>query len=146
MTTLPRAYVAQLFTDSNTFVHFRQHWRTLVTSHRRYTLAAEHYLLYSAVCGRDWRAGFTPMTNARKLANGAYAGWGLFRALDRVHSVAYEQALLAPFDGLVSTAMLAQLRQLLPHPLAHRYRPGDFQPGKWSFDAYILPEHTEPTS
>lgn len=144
MTTLPRAHVAQFFTPSDTFVHLRQHWRTLVNSNRRHTLAAEHYLLYSALCGRDWRAGFTPITNARKLANGAYVGWGLFRALDRVHSATYEQALLAPFDGLVNTTMLAQLRQFLPRPLAYRYRPDDFKPGKWPFAAYILPESTEP--
>lgn len=51
----------------------RAHWRALLQSPRRHTLTATHHLIYQALLGRDWRRGFTPPTNTRKLANGAFA-------------------------------------------------------------------------
>ena len=53
-----------------------------MNSDRKRDLAAEHHLLYLALLGKDWRAGFTPITNQRKLDNGAFHGWSaISRAL-----------------------------------------------------------------
>jgi hypothetical protein len=139
MQTLPRAVTAQFFADPAAYAALRAHWRMLMTTERRHTLAAEHHLLYLALLGKDWRAGFTPISNARKLANGAFYGWQLFRALGTLHSPHHELALLAPFDGLVTAAMLAQLRAYVPRPNAYRLKPDDWTPQAWPFAAYADP-------
>ena len=139
MQTLPRAITAQFFADPSAYAALRTHWRALMTSDHRHTLAAEHHLLYLALVGKDWRTGFTPITNPRKLANGAFVNWSPFRALSRLHSPWHESVLLAPFDGYVTAAMLAQLRPYLPRPNAYRYQAADFQAGAWPFDAYCQP-------
>lgn len=139
MHTLPRAVTAQFFADPQSYAALRAHWRSLMTSDRRHILTAEQHLLYLALIGKDWRTGFTPITNPRKLANGAFIGWPLFRALSRLHSPWHEQSLLAPFDGHVTSTMLAQLRPYIPRPNEYRYQAADFQPGAWPFDAYCRP-------
>lgn len=139
MQTLPRAVTAQLFPDPAAYAGLRAHWRARMTSDRRQTLAAAHYLLYLALCGKDGRAGFTPITNTRKLANGGYYAWALWGALSMIHGAQHELALLAPFDGLVTAAMLAQLRTRLPRPRAERLRPDDFTAQSWPFAAYLDP-------
>jgi hypothetical protein len=45
-----------------------------------------------------------------------------------------------PFDGRVTGAMLAALRELLPMPGCCVYRPEQFAPGHWRFDVYPIPE------
>ena len=139
MQTLPRAVTAQLFPDPAAYAGLRAHWRALITSDRRQSLAAAHHLLYLALCGKDWRVGFTPITNTRKLANGGYYAWALWGALSTIHSVQHEPALLAPFDGLVTPAQLAQLRTRLPLPSAYRVRSADFTAQSWPFAAYLDP-------
>jgi hypothetical protein len=111
-----------------------------MTSDRRHTLAAEHHLLYLALIGRDWCKAFTPTSNPRKLANGAFTGWPLFRALSVLHSPSHAPFLLAPFDGYVTSAMLAQLRPFLPRLSPYRSQAADFRPGAWAHDAYCQPE------
>jgi hypothetical protein len=90
--------------------------------------------------GRDWRKGFTPITNQRKLANGAFVGWALFRALATVHYKfkPNEQSLLAPFDGLVTEAMLQFVRNTIPFVSPYAHRPDDFASGRFPFEAYRL--------
>jgi len=140
MHTLPRAITAQWFPTSTAYQAFRVHWRALLASDRKHELAAKHHLLYLALTGKDWRKGFTPMTNERKLANGAFYGWSLFRALATIHSPHGEAALLAPFDGLVTPAMLQNLRQLMPSVHPYRLRPEDFTAAAYPFEAYVAPE------
>jgi hypothetical protein len=139
MHTLPRATTAQFFANPSAYAALRAHWRVLMTSDRRHTLAAEHHLLYLALIGKDWRTGFTPITNPRKLANGAFVSWSPFRALSALHSPWHEPWLLAPFDGHVTGAMLAQLRPSIPRPNVYGYQAADFQSGAWPFDAYCQP-------
>jgi hypothetical protein len=107
-------------------------------SERRSSLRPEHHLLYLALCGRDWRRAFTPISNARKLANGAFYGWPLFRALAAIYNPYVETQLLAPFDGHVTPEMLARLRPWLPVPNAYAFTPAMFADGAFPFDAYTL--------
>lgn len=138
MNTLSRAETAQFFPDSAAYLALRQHWSRLMNSDRRHDLTAAHHLLYLALLGKDWRRGFTPITNPRKLANGAFCGWALFSALREVH-YATAAWLLAPFAGLVTEAMLEQVRRLLPLPSPYAYHPGAFAPGAFPFPAYNPP-------
>lgn len=136
MNTLPRAITAQILTDSNTYEALRRRWRELLSSERKHELSAAHHLLYSALLGRDWRKGFTPMTNRRKLENGAFYGWALFRALAILHGTWTETELLAPFEGLITPTLLAQLRSLIPAQSPWTCRPEQFAGGSFPFEAY----------
>jgi hypothetical protein len=138
MNTLPRALTAHFFPDAATYLRLRTHWRALMNSDRKRNLAAEHHLLYLALLGKDWRAGFTPITNQRKLDNGAFHGWRLFRALWLLHNPLDEGRLLAPFEGTVSSDMLDRVRHTLPRPNSYAYRAADFTTTAFPFDAYIL--------
>ncbi|MCL4265028.1 MAG: hypothetical protein KJ069_17560 [Anaerolineae bacterium] len=137
MNTLPRAVVAQILTDPQTYTSLRQHWRGLMNSERRHELTAVHHMLYLALTGKDWRKGFSLATNQRKLANGAYEGWEMFRALARLHSPFHEAFVLAPFEGVIIGDILQNLRLVLPKAGAHQYKATDFVDGSYPFAAYV---------
>jgi len=139
MNTLPRAVTAQWFKDAEAYLALRRHWRRLIQSDRRRSLNAAHHLLYMALLGKDWRRAFTPPSNPRKLANGAFVSWALFGALARFSFAHHQQELLAPFEGLVSAAMLEQLRPLLPRPGRSEYQAAQYVPRNWPFEAYCVP-------
>ena len=139
MNTLPRAITAQVLTDSQTYQRIQLHWSGLMRSSRKHELKAAHHLLYLALMGRDWRKGFTSISNPRKLENGAFYGWALFRAVAVLHMPSHEAEFLAPFDGLVTPLMLQQLRQFVPIPQPYHYRSDQFALGSFPFEAYTLP-------
>ena len=139
MNTLSRAVTAQIFTDPETYNALRQQWRVLLNSDRRHELSAAHHLLYLTLLGKDWRKGFTPLTNQRKLANGAFYQWGLFRAMALFHSEQHEAWLLAPFDGLVTPEMLRAIRKLVPKVSPYTYPLAEFAPERLPFEAYEVP-------
>ncbi len=139
MNTLPRALTAQVLTDLNTYHSLRQQWSTLMRSSRKHELTAAHHLLYLALLGKDWRKGFTCISNQRKLDNGAFYGWGLFLALAVLHMPSSEAQLLAPFEGLVTPAMLEQIRRLIPFQNKYSYRPEQFTGTSFPFEAYHVP-------
>lgn len=136
MNTLPRAITAHILNNSDTYHALRRRWRELLCSERRHELSAAHHLLYSALLGRDWRRGFTPMTNRRKLENGAFYDWALFRALAILHAPSMQAELLAPFEGLITPAMLEQIRSLIAHQSPWACRPEQFAGGSFPFEAY----------
>ena len=140
MNTLPGAITAQWFNSPQDYHTLQKHWSALVNSERKHTLSAEHHLLYLALLGKDWRRGFTPPTNRRKLENGAFAGWALFRALQALHNGGREaeQSLLAPFEDLVTPSMLQQIRALVPSRNPHAYQPEAFAHQACPFDAYQI--------
>ena len=140
MNTLPRAITAQIFTDSNIYSALRKHWSDLMRSERKHELAAVHHLLYLALMGKDWRKGFTCVTNKRKLENGAFHGWMMFRAIAILHMPSREADILAPFDGLVTPAMLESIRSLIPYQNPYRYQPEQFAAVSFPFEAYVIPE------
>jgi hypothetical protein len=140
MNTLPRAITAQIFTSTESYAALRRHWSALMRSDLRRELSAAHHLVYLALLGKDWRRSFTPVANRRKLDNGAFHGWSLFRALWSLHSQADEPWLLAPFEGLVTPAMLQVVRGLVAPRNPYAYRPEGFVAGSFLFDAYDVPE------
>jgi hypothetical protein len=135
MNTLPRASTAQFLADLNTYQRLRRHWSDLMRSPRKHELTAAHHLLYLSLLGKDWRKGFTCVTNRRKLDNGAFYGWALFRALATLHMPSRETELLEPFDGLVTSVMLESIRRLIPAQNAYHFRPEQFSSG-FPFEAY----------
>lgn len=139
MNTLPRAITAQFLTFVE-YSQLREHWSRLIRSARKHELSAAHHLLYLALVGKDWRRGFTPASNPRKLAHGAFQGWALFRALNRLHMRSWQEQLLTPFDGLVTSQMLDKVRELIPCQNSYSYHVEQFGAGNFPFDAYTVPE------
>src|SRR5579859_5714188 len=137
MNTLPRSVTAHFFPDINSYNTLRAHWSMLLHSACKHDLAAEHHLLYCILLGKDWRRGFQVLSNQRKLANGAFYGWRLLRAIWALNHPSQEQRLLAPFEGIVSSTMLAQARKLIPTQTINRCVPADFVNGAFPFDAYL---------
>lgn len=143
MNTLSRAVTARFFPDIESYVALQRRWSALVNSDRRHELTAAHHLLYLALRGKDWRRAFMPITNRRKLENGAFVAWGLFRALGTLHYSRDEDALLAPFGDLVTPEMLRQARALLPQPSPYALKPEAFAGGAFPFEAYAVPAMAE---
>jgi hypothetical protein len=137
MNTLSRAHTAQFFPEPNDYFALQSHWSVLVRSDRRHTLTAAHHLVYLALLGRDWRKAFTPVSNPVKLANGGLWAWALFRASGQVLNASCEAEVLAPFDGLVTSAMLAALRAHLPELWSYASKPAAFAGGAFPFEAYL---------
>jgi hypothetical protein len=140
MNTLSRAETAQTLIHPDTYLLLRNHWSRLMNSERKHDLSAAQHLLYLALMGKDWRKSFTPPSNRRKLDNGAFEGWMMFRVLRLLHSRFAEDQLLAPFDGLVTPAMLDNLRKLIPKANPYSYRIEQFAAGAFPFEAYITLE------
>lgn len=118
MSTLSRAITAQWLSSAEQYQALRSHWRKIVTGEQRHQLRAEHHLLYSALLGKDWRRGFTPVRNTRKLENGMRAHMAIEHAVGTLHSQFAAPQLLAPFAGLVTQEMLGELRAHMPGPHA----------------------------
>jgi hypothetical protein len=132
MNTLTRTISSQFFRDAAHYHAFRQHWRMLLASPRKHELRAHHHLLYCMLLGRDWRGGFTPIRNQRKLANGGFYNWGLVHAVRMLRSWQATDDVLAPFEGLVTPEMLELLRPMLPNL------------GHYQVNAYALAKHGIP--
>jgi hypothetical protein len=137
MNTLNREQTSLLFPRPENYQQLRTHWSELINSDRRHGLTAAHHLIYLALLGKDWRKGFTPPSNPRKLANGAYRGWAMFKALVLFHSKYHETWLLDPFDGLVTPVMLAQTRERVPKVGVYSYRCEEYHSGSFPFEAYL---------
>lgn len=137
MNTLSRAVTARIFPNPDAYNALRQQWSRLINSERRHELTAAHHLFYLALTGKDWRRGFTVPINRRKLENGAFWGWAMFRALQVIHNRFKEQELLAPFDGLITPQMLVELRRWLPSGNPYSHRLEEFVDRKCPFDAYL---------
>jgi hypothetical protein len=140
MNTLPRAITGQIFENTESYAALRRHWNALINSDRKHQLSVAHHVLYLALLGKDWRRGFTSITNRRKLDNGGFNDWGLLRAIWALNRPADEAELLAPFDGHVTPAMLQTVREMIPRSRAYSYELKDFAGGVFPFDAYQVPE------
>lgn len=83
-------------------------------------------LIYMAVRGRDYRKAFTPITNEKKLANGAAADWGYRKA----YACMCNPNLWKFFDGILTDTAMDAIRGVIPKPAA-----------PWSPNPFALPEY-----
>jgi hypothetical protein len=140
MNTLSKSITTKVLNDPEAYSALRKRWSEIVNSDRRCEISAAHHLLYLALCGKDWRKAFAPVTNNRKLENGAYWNWGLFHAMRFFHSKLHEGWLLEPFDGIVTIEILDQIREIVPNVQPHKYHQDYFRSGTFPFDAYTVPK------
>jgi len=139
MNTLSKAQTARWFASAEDYRRLRQHWRGLMNSPRRHELEPHHHLLYLALLGKDWRKAFTLCSNPKKLANGGFVGWAMWRATDTLQWSRWAErapAMLLPFDGLITIEMLQSITALLPQYSSYKFKPTDFANG-YPFDAYL---------
>ncbi|WP_309714540.1 hypothetical protein [Armatimonas sp.] len=110
MNTLGKSITERFFQEPSTgYASLQAHWSALVAA--RTPLSAADHLLYQALRGKDWRKGFSPITNGTKIANGATSGDGpgFTRALRQIR-----RGYVGPFTDLLSISALPQLVELLP--------------------------------
>jgi hypothetical protein len=90
-------------------------------------------LLYAVLLGRDWRKGFTPIRNTRKLANGTPANWAFWQAAtyipDGDHLSRYESPAPPAYLGVLglflpSVPLQAQTASLRRLPTLPRWTEG----------------------
>lgn len=123
-------------------------WPTLAVTN------ATMIMVYAVLRGRDWRRGFTAITNKTKLENGAFDDWALWHVISEIdalnmvtnedfqpESLAYlrlkESAFLEQFRGLVTVAMLRGALARLPEfPHPREYAPTKYLREPWPFEAY----------
>jgi len=137
MNTLSRAITAHFFPNSDSYNALRKHWSDLINSERKHELTSAHHLLYLALTGKDWRKAFTPPTNQRKLDNGAFWGWKMFKALEAIQRTSQELELLSPFESLIVPQMISEIRSFLPTGNPYAYKSADFVNISFPFDAYV---------
>lgn len=110
--------VSRYFRDADHYHAFRAAWKASCRENReKGHLKTEHYALYALLRGRDLKKSFSPITNSRKLENGAAPYGSLNRTLDRIsylmpghtHMNARRDALLSPFGGTVTEDMLKEI-------------------------------------
>lgn len=142
MNILSRAITARFFPKPDSYNAFRKHWSAFINSERKHELSAAHHLLYLALIGKDWRKAFTPPTNPRKLDNGAFQGWEMFRALQTIQFKFREEELIAPFGGSITSEMLDELRDLLSNANPYSYKQPSFADGSFPFEAYSVENKT----
>ncbi len=143
MTKNATTITSQIFTDKSEYFLLRAHWSRLMNSEQKRELSAAHHLLYLTLMGRDWRKGFTPVSNQRKLENGGFYAWKMFKALRLLHSAYHDEWLLRPFGGLVTPEMLGRIRQFAPTAQPYEYAPEDFRDGSYPFPSYNFPGEEE---
>lgn len=114
MDTLSRETWNGFFESKEHYLKLRALWAQLHTEPEQLKLGPEHYLLMSALRGRDWRRGFTPVTNSNKLAHGAKPRASAATALWNVRSPYNRKYLLEVFGGLVTEEMVNAACSWLP--------------------------------
>jgi hypothetical protein len=114
MKTLNRNITSEFFDSADDFAALERRWREIMNDgDLRKTLQCRHHLLYQMLRGKNWHAGLTMVTNAKKLANGAAVSWIGRLAVRSVKQDSVD-TLLAPFAGTVTDNAVIQLRDRLP--------------------------------
>jgi hypothetical protein len=144
MNVLPKDHPASfLVRGAQNHRKLKEAWKSYPGVH-----TAAHHLLYHAVRGKDWRKAFTPMSNRRKVYNGALWHSGLRLAVLHIRDLyrwkgsyndelyplncritgpaALRAELLAPFGGLLTHEMVVELVYYLPRSISP-WQHGNFE-------------------
>jgi hypothetical protein len=118
MKTLGKEITKRFFKDDGGFDKLQAYWgRQWQNEQWREQLEPIHYFLYSALRGKDWKKGFTPITNAVKLTNGQrpmQVVERIYQQLDRIILNDEKEWVEQYFGGCITVDSLRQLRKLLP--------------------------------
>lgn len=134
MNKLSKSITCKFFSDSASYEALCNRWAEVFNSDEKHQLRASHFLLYAVLRGKDWRKAFSTPSNPNKLNN--LNDFALGQALYEVSSTYYEPSLLAPFGGLVTKEMMAEVRKLLRPVFALSITEIVGPDGQYRIDAY----------
>lgn len=97
-----------MFTSKEHYLEFTAAFKAWAKAKK--PLDSQHFLLYAILRNRDWTKGWTLPENSGKLTEHQYK---LARAFNGIKSPYLQDYLLAPFDGTITTEMLARIRSEL---------------------------------
>ena len=98
------------FTSKEHYLEFIAAWKNWVN--RGGYISSSHIILYALLRNRDWNAGWTDPKNPGKITEQHWKKWYAFQSIKMAHN---ERALLAPFDGTITTEMLMTIRENLSY-------------------------------
>lgn len=122
MNTLGRAATPKFHTCKDGFSKLNE----IAKKNSKSNLTVEQVIILNAARGKNWMRGFTPPTNAVKIANGGRYNWGVIHGLRAIHMFAgvtdtshyrIKEKLaetLSVFEGVVGLQELKELSKLLP--------------------------------
>ena len=105
MNTLSKELTAQILGGQAAWLKLRKKWAEILSSDRRNDLTAAHHLLANAALGRDWRKGFTSISEETRKGKNKLKSWispdqALFDALWDLRSANLDpHKILDPFEG-----------------------------------------------
>lgn len=115
MKTLNRQTTAAFFQGADGYKDLTDRWCAIVRDPAlRSQLTCAHYLVYAMLRGKNWQKALTPITNRKKLDNGAAEGWIGRKALNSIVRATGPLPLMLPFKGIVSDTALEALKASLP--------------------------------
>jgi len=105
MNTLSKAITATFFVNESGYQEIERIWKENLRNGGKPT--AGQHLAYMILRGKNWRKAFTPITNTKKLANGAMPyNWGLYKA--------WYNLSFALFTPLLVEDIHKRVKQLIP--------------------------------
>ena len=120
MNTLSKELTAQILGGQAAWLKLRKKWAEILSSDRRNDLTAAHHLLANAALGRDWRKGFTSISEETRKGKNKLKSWispdqALFDALWDLRSANLDpHKILDPFEGAISVKAFEALKFILP--------------------------------
>lgn len=107
-TQIEEVQAGDMFTSKEHYLEFTAAFKAWAKAKK--PLDTQHFLLYAILRSRDWTKGFTLPENPGKLIEHRYKKSAAFNSIKSPYSQDY---LLAPFDGTITTEMLARVRDEL---------------------------------
>jgi len=134
MNTLPKTITQQFFKTPDGYEQCKAIWKHNLGPQGQ-KLTVTHHMLYAILRGKDWRKGFTPMTNKNKLANGNFEAWAFFDAVWMLEAKHWEKETYAPFKEILADDAIEKIRALLPLNRRYSHKPETYTNGI-PFEAY----------
>ena len=115
MKALNRQTTAAFFQNADGYKELTERWSAIVHDPTlRSQLTCAHYLVYAMLRGKNWHKAITPITNRKKLDNGAAVSWIGRNVVHSIVRAVETRPLMTPFEGFVSDTALASIQALLP--------------------------------
>lgn len=116
MNTLGKAITQRFFKNESGFDLLQNDWaRNWQNKEWRDSLTPTHFFLYAALRGKDWRKGFTPITNDVKLSNGQRPMQVVEQIYSDLEFIAKgKEGLIEALGSEVTCDSVAQLLKFLP--------------------------------
>lgn len=114
MKTLGKKVTKSFFRTKNGWTNLKKAWVKELKAGSSFTFDPGVHLLYNALRGKDYRKGFTPTTNRKKIINGQYRDSGMMKAVASARLESTKEAVLLIFGKHITREGLESLIAMLP--------------------------------